>query len=565
MKMMPTKETEEKQNTIAQILTSIPLIVWKAFFTLLVALVVLEVVGRYFPDTGIAAFMNELLAWVTRILWVSGIVIVGKLTYGIFETYHDFRIKNAEYQSAQLGNQIKSSKAAKEQAEAAAWQAFSTHVQRGLEQGFNVDFRKMAMSSPFSNVHTLGNGTPQNVIDATPMGQIAAPLRRLTVDEICAHIERNSYCIFIGASLTRNLTPVAISIKGRHLKIIGATQKGKSSMVGALIDIVSRTHDPAHVQFALLDKEYQTSRLFADIPHLLMVVADDRPIPVHAKNVDEVVAYLGYLLQILEVRNAMSRTALAQEPIIIVYIEEFLRLKKELKAACATAQDKEEALRRYTQFSFAVGQLAGLGLKLRMYLWLVAQMDYADKDSELQEAMVNITSGLSFCVRQTAALAAGFYNTELLARNAQENKAGQAVCEMPDCNDLVLAPDYDLEQRLLAREQAEMEEEQANTIESDVSYTGPYLLKSETTAQPEYTPVYTPNVETPPSLPAIRHSGTRPATLTDAIEVWNECGGDIGRGTLMDALLARGLECSEDRAKKLIKSIKERLPIEKAE
>jgi hypothetical protein len=55
---------------------------------------------------------------------------------------------------------------------------------------------------------------------------------------------------------------------------------------------------------------------------------------------------------------------------------------------------------------------------------------------------------------------------------------------------------------------------------------------------------------------------TRRATLTDAIEVWNEAaeqGHEIGRPRLREELQARGLECSDDLAKNLLKAIKRQL------
>jgi hypothetical protein len=530
----------------------LPLLVWKAIIGgVLTLLLFCFAAIAYYHHRSVQDFISTVVQGFVVLL---AVVFVGLALFFGYKSYHTVMMQKHVRKAAKAKTEKLELQNAVLREKARAAEQLTAVMQQAINQGLNIKYEGLEVTSYLSNIHTLSNGSvPQKVVDALPLGQIAAPLRRLTVDEICAHIERNSYQVYIGSSLTKNLTPLLISIKGRHLKVIGATQKGKSSFVGSLIDIVSQTHDPAYVQFALLDKEHQTSRLFADLPHLLTVVVDGKPTPVHAKNTNEVVEYLSYLLQILDARNAMSRTALAQEPVIVVYIEEFLRLKKELKAACATTQDKEGAVRRYTQFSFAIGQLAGLGLKLRMYLWLVAQMDYADKDPELQEAMVNITSGLSFCVRQTAALAAGFYQTELLSRNAQENKAGQAVCEMPDCNDLILAPDFDLEQRLQAREQAEIraeaEEEQANTVESDIHYTGPYLLRSETPAQP--------TVGTPPVLPAIRQREIRRATLSDAIDVWNDLG-EMGRPRLREELIARGLECSDDLAKTLIKNVKRR-------
>jgi hypothetical protein len=455
----------------------LPPIVWTFFVVLatFVLLLAFFTIG-YFHHASIQDFISAVVEDFVVLLKVA---FAGAVLYGVVRFWHTIslqkqsrRVAKGRADKLQLQNEVLRQRAL-------AAQQLPTVMEQAMRLGLNITYEGLAVSSWRSNVHTIQS--PQ-VVDADPVRQLAAPPRRLTLDEICRHVERNSYRVLIGSSLTKNLTAVSISILKRHLKVIGATQKGKSSFVGSFITIVMQTHDPSHIQFALLDKEHQTSRLFADLPHLLKVVVDDRTVPVHAKNPEEVVEHLGYLLQVLEARNAMSRTVLAQQPIIIVYLEEFLRLKRELKAACKTAQDKDEALRLYTQFTFAVGQLAGLGLKLRMQLLLVAQMDYADDDPEMQEAMVNISCGLSFCVRPTAARAAGFYNNALLTRNAQENMAGQAVCETPDCNDLILAPDFDLEARLIAREEAEIQDEEEEG--EAVRHNGLYLVRTGETAHP---------------------------------------------------------------------------------
>ena len=81
---------------------------------------------------------------------------------------------------------------------------------------------------------------------------------------------------------------------------------------------------------------------------------------------------------------------------------------------------------------------------------MCAQVDYRDDD--FREALVNITGGMSFCVDSSAARAAGFVRADLLKRNVEDDKKGQAVVETPDCKDLVLAPEYDLKKKLLAFE-----------------------------------------------------------------------------------------------------------------
>jgi hypothetical protein len=287
-----------------------------------------------------------------------------------------------------------------------------------------------------------------------PQADDTGGIDRLTIDQIVANTEPNSFKIWVGRSLTKEGNPaIQIRFYKQHFRFIGASQRGKSSMVAAFLEIVTRTHDARHVQLILLDKENMTSNLFADCPHVFkMRTLAGEVVKLHATSNEQVLRYLIQTVCIMEKRYKIIEreglAALKKLPIILIYIEEFLRLKAYFKTQVKTAKDKEDAEANYATLMYCINQLAGLGLKLRMQLLLCAQVDYADDD--FREATANIGCGFSFCVKRDAAMAAGFTNAELLTRNLKENKVGQAVVECPDCNDLVLAPEYDLEARLEA-------------------------------------------------------------------------------------------------------------------
>lgn len=274
-------------------------------------------------------------------------------------------------------------------------------------------------------------------------------IRRLTIDEICKHITPDSYRIYIGRSLTSaNNHAVSINIYKRHFKFIGASQKGKSSMAAAFLEIVTRTHSPKKVQIAILDLENQTGNLFANKPHVFL----------HARSREEVIEALNKIVAFVDYRYEKAKSEVIAGPILIVYVEEFLALKNWLRKKINSAPNEEakkQALKMYSDFVYAISEIASRGLKCRVQLLLCAQVDYRDNDKELQEALINVESGMSFCVRPTAAQAAGFSNNELLARNYKDDVVGQAVVEMTDCKDLVLAPDFDLEQKLLELEDSQ--------------------------------------------------------------------------------------------------------------
>ena len=296
-------------------------------------------------------------------------------------------------------------------------------------------------------------------------------IERLTVDQIVANSTQNDFKIWIGRSLTLDGNPaMQINFYKNHFKFIGGSQKGKSSMVAAFLEIVTRTHDAKHIQLILLDMESLTSWLFADLPHVAkMRVQSGETVKMHATNKEQV---LQYLIQSVAIMNKRYETiqregiaALKKMPVMLVYVEEFLRLKAYFKAQIKIAKNKEQAESDYATLIYCINELAGRGLKSRMQLLLCAQMDYADED--FREAMGNIGCGFSFCVRQEAALSAGFTNAKLLAANERSKKVGQAVVETPDCNDLILAPQYDLEARLEAWQDENDEETDLEPLYQD--------------------------------------------------------------------------------------------------
>ncbi len=294
-------------------------------------------------------------------------------------------------------------------------------------------------------------------------------VRRIKVDEIVKHTERNSYRTYIGRSLTHRDNPaVPISFYKRHIKIIGASQMGKSSMAAALLDSILRTHDPERVLVALLDMEDQTSNLFADDPHIVQVKQDGKLTSLHARSKEQVLEHLELIVQIMDYRYTLSKIEVAQQPLLLVYLEEFLALKDYFKARAKGTKGpaKEQAIYDYERLVYCIKEIARRGLKVLVQFLMCAQVDYRDDD--LQEALINVTSGICFCVRSTAANAAGFYQNEMLNRNAKDNKVGQAVVEMPDCKDLILAPEYDLEKRLIALERVSRSHAQPSSERGNV-------------------------------------------------------------------------------------------------
>ncbi len=309
--------------------------------------------------------------------------------------------------------------------------------------------------------------SPQRIMAASPeeaaiFAQVKARkpgpgVERITIEQIARHTEYNSYVVYIGRSMTKEGNPaVSINLLKKHIKLIGATQKGKSSMAIALLDIITRTHDTQHALIALLDLEDKASRLFANSAHIANIeLSTGERISMHARNPEEVLHRLIILVQLMEYRYTLDQLTLEAQPVIFTYLEEFIDLKNHFKSRAANTPEKErkQAVSEYNMLLYCIDKLARRGLKARIQFLLCAQVNYRDKD--IQEAFVNISNGISFSVRVTAAQAAGFMNVPLLRRNALDDYDGQAVIEMPELKDIVLAPDFDLSLKL--RELAEKE------------------------------------------------------------------------------------------------------------
>jgi hypothetical protein len=186
---------------------------------------------------------------------------------------------------------------------------------------------------------------------------------------------------------------------------------------------------------------------------------------------------------------------------------------------------------------------------------------------------------MAFSVLVSAAQAAGFYDAALLSRNAREDKEGQAVAQMPDCKDLILAPDYPLESRLLALEEAERAQgyafpsrtkrpplvrpgasrrseamptdqthllREAQTFEHGMAASKPGALHLPT-QQPDQS--YAPNAPTLPNLPARNpHERKLTGLHQQALETYQP-----GMGY---RVLADQLGCGKDKAGDLMKDLR---------
>lgn len=344
------------------------------------------------------------------------------------------------------------------------------------QQGFNTEVANTITGDSVKVINPLSlapaSKTTNNYLEGPKDGteDEEYEVEQPTVEEIVAQIPRNSYKIGLGRSLSTGEL-IVVGLLKKHLKLIGASQRGKSSMAGALMRIMTETHDPEYLQIALLDLENLTCHLFEHLPHVARYHVDGKDIPLVARSHEEVAELLEYIINILNYRYTLTKKQIRQLPMIIVYLEELLSLKDYFKIKSkAKIGDAEK---QYARLVFCIKEIARRGLKVKIQLLACAQCDYRDED--LVEAWINIKNGLSFSVKPTAAQAAGFMQYDLLMQNAEDDEPGQFVCEMSEVNDLGLAPYFDLEQLLIAWE--EEQERLEETVEgSIVEYQRPYLV-----------------------------------------------------------------------------------------
>ncbi len=280
---------------------------------------------------------------------------------------------------------------------------------------------------------------------ALPPGGLVKP----TLEEAVQYVKRNAYEFVLGRSLqSREL--ILANLEGTHLKVIGGTQMGKSCNVASILDQLRMTHDRQHLLLVLLDLENKTSRLFADDPHVMTIDTGLKKIKMHATTPEQVAEQLILLHQYQEYRYELGEQRgeayVAALPKVVIYFEEFLYWKRKL---ANLVKNKKIAALTLENALTAFDGIATRGLKVGLHLIVCAQVDYRDED--LVEAMNQfIGLNMAFCVKPSAAQAAGFVSTELVKRNFEARQRGQFVVEQINGADLGMSIDYDVKGKLQA-------------------------------------------------------------------------------------------------------------------
>ena len=278
-----------------------------------------------------------------------------------------------------------------------------------------------------------------------PSPNVAQPTQEYAVSQL----RENGLQVCFGVSTTTQQPFVINLLDGVHYRLLGASGMGKSCLAGSVLDQITTTNDEHHLQIALLDSEHKTSRLFEHLPHVAELHVGRKRVECVATSPEEVAEHMGYLKLELDRRKELSELALQKERFMLIYIEEFLSLKREMP----------RDLRMQFLRDFSI--LALRGRKYKLYLLACAQVDYASKaggeEAEiLREAQNQFSVNASFAVRPKAAQAAGFTNYELIEQNFNLKRVGQLVLETTGVSDMMLAPRFDVAQKLIALERSQV-------------------------------------------------------------------------------------------------------------
>ncbi|MGH2480113.1 MAG: FtsK/SpoIIIE domain-containing protein, partial [Ktedonobacteraceae bacterium] len=227
------------------------------------------------------------------------------------------------------------------------------------------------------------------------------PSPRPTIEEIVEELSDDVLEFSPGKSLTTQKL-IKVELRGKHIKVIGGSQMGKTSLIGAIIQQVCLKYSIAQLRLVVLDLEDVTGLLFEDDPHILEMKVDGQARKVHARNPEQVAQMLTWLDQVMlyryELVHSRGLAYVDRLPRILIYFEEFLDWKKTLVQRVPDAKLRDDAIA-------TINALSTRGLKVGMHLMVAAQVDYADPD--LLSAIAQFVGiNLAFCVKPTAARSA---------------------------------------------------------------------------------------------------------------------------------------------------------------
>ena len=291
---------------------------------------------------------------------------------------------------------------------------------------------------PFYTRVTEERAQKEQLAQAQQLQIVAPGIRQPQQRYMLELLEENALQVCMGVR-TSDGQPIILSIENAvHFKIVGSSGFGKSCLAASIIEQAIQLNAPELLQLSLLDLEHKTSRLFENSPNVATFQVGRRAIPMVATTADEVATHLGYLKRELDRRASLSEYDLQREPYLLIYVEEMLSLQYEVSDELIAQMLKDLSV------------LAIRARKYRMDLLACAQTDYSTL--ELRNAQKQFRTRCAFAIDTKAAGAAGFMSTELIKYSFSHSQQGDGmyVLESPGVASLMLAPVYDVKQKVLA-------------------------------------------------------------------------------------------------------------------
>lgn len=266
------------------------------------------------------------------------------------------------------------------------------------------------------------NRDTTRVTEEQPVAQVGTSVGQPALADLVEQLRPNRHEFYYGVERERGqLIKVALP-QAVHIQLLGASGQGKSREAQSILAQLVATNDEQHLRLALIDCEAETTAPFHGLPHVSHLAEDER----------EAARTLSHLCDELHRRDSIAahnKAQLALLPVILMFVEEFLNLRRVMPASI-----KDQALEDYTT-------LALRGRKRGMFLFAIGQTAYTEK--AIRDAQMQFLSSMAFAIKPTAARSAGFTNTELLNKLYDDRRPGQFLLERPAGDGLLLAPYVD--------------------------------------------------------------------------------------------------------------------------
>lgn len=538
MQITNKQQTEVSQNAdrgfaIAAILAAIPNILWVGLLGIVGGFLILAL---WYNHNNLESFTNSVILWIGRIVIAGGCVIVIFAIYKGYQMYHVLRLQTAERRTA-----FAIAEKSELSVEKARLQNRQLEVKIELEQqlplmmkyamdnglNFEYDGKGLRVADFRSNVHTLqslDNQTPQLGSGEKPV----MTFRELFVAGIIQQaIARGEMILgYVDGELFYGTWK-----KVGSCAIGGVSGSGKTTTVRFLLFQAMMLDNAKFIMIdpAINDPEESLAAQFIRFKHIHLM-------PPCGLDEEAIMQRLMWLINEFTHRQQLG----IKGPPIFLIIDEFNQLMRHLKNVrddlVALLLDIAQSGRKFGIFVILIGQrwsdrdLGGSGIGAQIRDSLAAFMAHRFASEDQADRLVGSRWG-SECLE----LAQGHH----VFRDTETGKT------MIKITPNTVMEDGELVMRSIG-----------NKIVESVPETPairPVYAHREQIAQHTTQPLYKA-----PELSIVPKQQPRLATLSDAIEVFNKHNGAIGRPKLREELRALGLECSDDRAKQLMKSIKER-------